>query len=398
MGPVEQTSFEVEDDLMRVLVVIRWPVGGIRTYILYNYPLLIEAGYRFTFLGPGDPTFRSFAQELRSWPGTEFVEAPVAGKQCDLRRTVRSQLRSGRYALMHSHGFTAGVKSVLGSLGLNVPHVVTSHDVVRTEQFPGMMGRPKRWVLGYLLGWANLLISVSQDAHENLLEFLPTIRWGLCRFVVIKHGIDLESLRDSSSEQTIDLRERLGIGKSACLIGFLGRFMEQKGFLPLLSAIKILDARPCGSDWHVVAVGNGDYRREYQAEAQRLQVTDRLTFLDFVRNPGGILRQLDLLVMPSLWEAAGMLAMEAMLLGVPVLGSDCIGLREVLRGSPSVMTPAGNVESLAKALCQAVESPWREKALAYIPEAQVRFDARRSARELLQTLNEALARHHPASR
>ena len=388
MGPIDQSSLEVEDDLKRILVVIRWPVGGIRTYILYNYPFLIEAGYRFTFLGPGDQTFRSFAQELRSWPGTEFVEAPVDGRQCDLRRTVRSQLRTCRYALMHSQGFTAAVQSVLGSLGLNVPHVITSHDVVRTEQFSGLMGRPKRWLLGYLLGRADLLISVSQDAHENLLEFLPTIRWGHCRFVVIKHGIDLDSLRDSSSEQTIDLRERLGIGKGVCLIGFLGRFMEQKGFLPLLSAIKILDARPNGRDWHVVAVGEGDYRREYQAEAQRLHVADRVTFLDFVQNPGPILRQIDLLVMPSLWEACPLLPMEAMTLGVPILGCDCIGFHEVLRDTPSVMVPVGNVAALSVALRDAIDRPWTEAARAYSPIASERFSADRSRTGLLHVFNQ----------
>ena len=38
----------------RVLVVVRWPVGGIRTHVLYNYPGACGVGYRFTFVGPAD--------------------------------------------------------------------------------------------------------------------------------------------------------------------------------------------------------------------------------------------------------------------------------------------------------------------------------------------------------
>src|SRR5713101_2396286 len=91
----------------RALVVLRWPVGGIRTYVLHNHPALRDRGGRFTFVGPGDATLRAFADGLRDWEGVEFVAAPVRGKRCRLAGTVREQLRTGRYDLVHSQGLTA---------------------------------------------------------------------------------------------------------------------------------------------------------------------------------------------------------------------------------------------------------------------------------------------------
>ncbi len=52
----------------RVLVAVRWPVGGIRTHILYNYPAAAARGYRFTFVGPADETFETFSASVAGLP------------------------------------------------------------------------------------------------------------------------------------------------------------------------------------------------------------------------------------------------------------------------------------------------------------------------------------------
>jgi glycosyltransferase involved in cell wall biosynthesis len=120
---------------------------------------------------------------------------------------------------------------------------------------------------------------------------------------------------------------------------------------------------------------------------------DRIvTLLDFVPDVRRVLRQLDLVVVPSLWEASSLVSMEAMAAGVPVLGSDCIGLREVLRDTPSRMVAANNATALAAGLRAALDEPWTEAARAFAPLARVRFDNIHSVRRLTAVLDE-LARH-----
>jgi glycosyltransferase involved in cell wall biosynthesis len=370
--------------------VARWPVGGIRTYVLYNYPTLAAAGYQFTFVGPADASFRAFREELRTWCGAEFVEAPLRGRRCKLRSAVRQLLRSGRYALVHSQGLTATAEVALANLGLWVPHVVTSHDVFRPSQVVGVLGRCKLWTLGRLLRRADAVVNVSEDARQNLLEYVPALRNGPGRLVTISNGIDMSRFSGQGEERVRGLRTLLGIDDNVILLGFLGRFMEQKGFLPLLDALERLAAREASRRFHLVAVGSGDYEREYRREVERRGLTKLITFLPFTADAGSILRQIDVLVMPSLWEACPLLPMEAMAFGVPVLGSDCIGLREVLRDTPSRMVAAGDADAWSRALEMTIDRPWTEAAQSFEPEARRRFDVASSAERLRQLFDDVL--------
>jgi glycosyltransferase involved in cell wall biosynthesis len=379
-----------KEDTKRVLCVMRWPVGGIRTYILYNYPLLVKASFRFTFLGPADDSFRSFREEIAFWEGAEFVEAPIGrNRRCRLWPAVRRQLRTRRFALVHSQGFTAAFHSLVGGVGIRVPHIVTSHDVIRPVQFLGSVGRAKLQVFGGILRRADAIVSVSEDAQQNILEYLPSLRKSRCELITIPHGIDLSRFAAvrALGPQGDGLRGQLGLGEDVVLVGFLGRFMEQKGFLLLLDALEILQRDHVDRPYHLVAVGSGDYEREYQRETDRRGLGNIVSFREVMANPSRILQQLDLLVMPSLWEAAGLLAMEAMVLGIPVLGSNCIGLREVLEGTPAIVVSVGDVTALSRALRETIANLPTQAARAFVSEASRRFDAQKSSQRLSEVFD-----------
>jgi glycosyltransferase involved in cell wall biosynthesis len=81
--------------------------------------------------------------------------------------------------------------------------------------------------------------------------------------------------------------------------------------------------------------------------------------------------------------------MEAMAAGVPVLGTDCIGLREVLRGTPSRTVPAGDPAALCRGLEEAIADPWTAAARDFAALARDRFDNTRAARRLIELYDEA---------
>jgi glycosyltransferase involved in cell wall biosynthesis len=379
----------------RVLTVVRWPVGGIRTHVLYNYPDAVAEGYRFTFVGPADESFDTFAAGLEGLPGSEFVGVPVREGRCRMNGTVRRLLRSGRFALMHSHGLTAAMQAAAANLGLGLPHVATVHDPLRPDQFPGLRGWLKRQLMGRLLRRLDAAVCVGYDIRANLQEYLPALPGE--RLVIIPNGIDVERFATDVPAPD-DLRLRLGLESGVTLIGFLGRFMVQKGFLPLLGAIERLVRERLPQRFHLVAVGSGDFEREYRAEIERRGLRDHVSMLGFVLDVRPLLRQLDLLAVPSLWEASPLLPMEAMAAGVPVLGTDCIGLREVLRDTPSRMVRAGNIDELYRGLSDSLKHPRAEAARAFAPAARARFDNRPSAQRLVELFDElastATARQH----
>src|SRR5262249_17088512 len=194
----------------------------------------------------------------------------------------REQLRSGRFALMHSHGLTAAAQAAWANRGIRVPHVVTSHDVFRPEQAAGLMRRAKIWILGRLLRQVDTIVSVTKDAQENLLQYVPQLVTGGCHMLSIPHGIETDRFAATAHHGAGWLRQHLGLDDEVFLMGFLGRFMEQKGFLPLLGALERLVARGTARPFHLLAVGSGDYVREYRRETQQRGLGDYVSFMNHV--------------------------------------------------------------------------------------------------------------------
>ncbi len=252
---------------------------------------------------------------------------------------------------------------------------------MRSAQFAGLFGRVKRWALGRLMRRPDAVVVVGEDARTNLLQFLPTLAGRAERVATIPNGIRIRRSTDFPRDDS--LRRRLGAAPDAAVIGFLGRFMPEKGFTVLLDAVERLAADPTAPPFHVAAFGSGDYRIEYGREVERRRLSGRVTLLDFTPDVHPVLRQMDLVVVPSLWEASSLVSMEAMTAGVPVLGSDCPGLREVLCGTPSRTVRAGDADALRHGLHLALTQPWTEAARSFAPAARHRFDNGRSARRLV---------------
>src|SRR5207247_9487829 len=104
----------------------------------------------------------------------------------------------------------------------------------------------------------------------------------------------------------MDQRRRLDLAPDVALLGFLGRFMEQKGFLPLMCALaRLLRAGP-PRPFHLAAVGSGDRAQGYGQRIRDLGLERHVSMVPFVPDVLPVLRQLDLLVVPSLWEASSL--------------------------------------------------------------------------------------------
>ncbi len=363
----------------RVLLVVRWPVGGIRTFIRYIYRNFDPEKYHFTVLGPDhselsvlledlkdlDISCITFRNDMAPWKVIMFVMKTIL---------------FGKFDLIHSQGFMAGLYSALPARLSGTRHIMTSHDVFLSKQFVGLKGFFKKKALSFFLPLIDIIHSVSNDAHKNLLEFIPVLRKKSGKCIAISNGIDIE--RFQSSEKR-DFRKELKLSKEAFLVGFLGRFMSQKGFVYLVDAMEILSKnKNINRKPVVLAFGFDGFVREDTEYLKNKGLEEYFHFLPFTSNVASTLKGLDVIAMPSLWEACPLLPMEAMVAGVPVIGTDCLGLREVLKDTPNVILPAGNSSALAEALENEIKNPSCSQTEAFREEAASRFDVRKQATEL----------------
>ena len=230
---------------------------------------------------------------------------------------------------------------------------------------------------------ANVIQPVSQGAANNLLEFMPTLQNNRKqKIITIVNGIDTSRFLIQESR---DLHSELSLDRNVFLVGFLGRFMSQKGFTYLVQAVKklLLDTS-INRKIKIIAIGSGGYIREEMEGIESQGMKDDVYFLPGTNEVAKTLRGLDLLAMPSLWEACSLLAMEALVAGVPVVGTDCIGLGEVLEGSPAKIVHTRDVDELAEAILEHVITNRKDEFNRYAKIAAQRFDISRVVNELIQ--------------
>ena len=210
------------DNKKRILIVARWPVGGIRTYFRYIYSQKKFEEYNFTFVMPDDGKLREFLLEHCPKLKFDFVES--SDKNLSLLKLLQQELKTRRYSLLHSRGYTAGAVSVVAlMLSPKIKHLMTAHDVFLKNQFDGLKGKLKYLGMRFSFKSMDAIHAVSNDCKDNFLEFFPSVKPE--KVTTILHGVDTEKFY---SEPARDFRAELGF-TDEFLLGFFGRFMAQRG-------------------------------------------------------------------------------------------------------------------------------------------------------------------------
>ena len=374
----------------RILLVVRWPVGGIRTFFRYVYMNFDVNKYEFVLIAPA---FKEAELLLDDLGGLDLRYIPTASNVSDgeLFRAVTRFIWNNDFDLVHTHGFTAGVCSVLGTLMKRTPHIVTLHETLGEERFVGIGGWFGKIGLGVALSLIDAIQCVSLDARANLLDSLKILRLFERKVTVIENGIEVELFLASGGR---DLRRELGLTQNTFLIGFLGRYMPEKGFRYLIGALDVLikeeglPGRPV-----LLSFGQEDgFIREEKANVKKMGLSESVYFLPFVANVAMTLKGLDVVAMPSLREACGLLAMETLTAGVPLIGTNCIGLREVLRNTPSRVVPPRDSLALSEALVMEMRNPTKVKAQEFAITAAARFQVKERAAEIEKLMLKFLKR------
>lgn len=363
----------------KVLLVVRWPVGGIRTFFRYVYRKFDPDCWRFTILAPDIPELHVLIDDLSAL-NIRYVPTEENPSPTFFTLQVTKELLRGKYDLVHSHGFTSGMCTALPARLSRTTHLMTSHDVINENEFVGTRGTFKKRIMGRLLDAIDAVHSVSHDAEKNLLMHFPALGRREGRCIVIPNGIEVERFAEAVPR---DLRGELGLDDKTFLIGFFGRFMSQKGFRYLVDAVDLL-RKEKGLNKHplVLTFGYGGFVREDRQAIKDRGLERHFYYMPFESNVAGAIKGLDVVAMPSLWEACPLLPMEVLSCGTPLVASNCIGLREVVIGTPTIVIPVKNSKALAQALQEEMENSKRAEFSAFQNIAIKNFDVSATIQKL----------------
>jgi glycosyltransferase involved in cell wall biosynthesis len=201
------------------------------------------------------------------------------------------------------------------------------------------------------------------------------------KVVLIPNGVDLRTFDREDTHAFPAESPRSGNEQGRVTVGFLGRLESQKGVRDLIRAAALVRQRNPSIQFRIA--GDGALREELETLTAHLQVTDVVKFVGWQRDRIKFLKEIDFLAMPSIWEAFGLSAAEAMTLERPVIASRVEGLPEVI-GETGILVPPANSEALAGAILELAANPARRQALGKQARARV---------EQFFTLDRMIARH-----
>jgi glycosyltransferase involved in cell wall biosynthesis len=306
-------------------------ISGSEAYLLQLLPDLRERGWdvRFLMLHEDEPGAWEFARELekRRVPlGDVRLRAdvdPVAFGE------VVARLSRIRPRILHTHLVHADVYGQLAGTAVRVPlRLSTKHgfNEFREGRFFGIADR----TVGSL---AHVHIAISQGLAHYLAE---TEGFDEDSFEIVHYGI---SSRDGAGPYD---------GNEPRLL-CVGRLIPIKGHLVLLRALA--QARSLVPGVVLEVAGRGPLEPALKSFARELGLNDAVRFLGFVSPVQQAIETAAVVVVPSLGEGFGMVALEAMERGRPVIASAVGGLPEIVAdGDTGIVVPPGDADALADAI------------------------------------------------
>ena len=267
----------------------------------------------------------------------------------------------------HSHRYGHVLEAATVADRLDIPLVVSLHyHPAEQDEPPLKRGLLRVQDVGFgMSAYRTARALVVQTALEGRLvaEFAPAKK-----LRVVPPGIDLAAWDHPAADRTAGL----DLPKPYFL--FVGRIAPNKGLPHLLDAVAALDGtatRPLvlmGRDW-------GE-RPHLEERSRALGVSDRVRFLGHVDDPAqyrDVIRGASALVLPSEWEAFGLVLLEAMAARTPIVATSVGGVPEVLdEGRAGRLVPYGDPTALASALRAVVDEPDTTRRLVEAAAHRVR--------------------------
>lgn len=372
----------------RILIVCRWPVGGIRTYLKYNYRYFDPAEWDVTLLAMRTIEAEIVERDMSELGVTVKWAEPLMNRNVLFWRTAQ-ELKAKKYDLVHSQGFLSGYHAALVAPRHNVPNVLTIHGILEEKYFAGALAPIKRAMFGWAMKRVDVFHGVSQDMLDHLDEEFPSLRSKGARWEVINNGINPEPFLKDYPEAREMLHGRYDIDNRRFVFGFFGRFMPQKGFNYIIDAVENLSKTAAPGSFVVLAVSSGDYEREYKREVTERGLDDWFHFGSFSPDVALLIQGCDAVLMPSIWEAWGLLACEVLCAGTPLIASTCIGMRGVIADTPALAIPPHDPDALTTAMGDVMSNGISgEVCQNYRSIAAERFHVRHTGSKLAELFSE----------
>ncbi len=329
---------------MRIGIVLYPTYGGSGVVATELGKSLARKGHQVHFITYSQPvrlgSFREnvFYHEVTvsKYPLFEYepYETVLTSKMVDVVMHENLDILHVHYAIPHaSAAFMA--KQILKTHGYNVPFVTTLHgtDITLVGKDPSF--EP---VISFCINQSDAVTAVSESLKQDTYKHFNTQREinVIPNFVAQPKKIQ----RENNPSRCRYAPENEFV---LCHISNFRKVKRVKDVLIVFA--KVNEKIPA----HLILVGDGPERYHLEEMCRELNLCDRVHFVGKIRDTSHVLEFSDLFLLPSETESFGLAALEAMVMGVPVISSNTGGIPEVnVQGVTGYLSDVGDVEDMAK--------------------------------------------------
>ncbi len=336
---------------MRILEIVSAPgVNGVTKHVIDVGLELRDRGHEVSYLC----RHQSWVEQVARSHGFDTIVSDMHRWPDDELRKVAGEIRQRGIDVIHTHMSKAHFFGVLLRWYAKVPSVASAHSC----------HLQLHWMFN------DFVIAVSEATRR----YHQRINWVSSRRIKTIHNFikvpDEATKLDSELAKT-NVRAMLGLTQDDFVIGLVGRISVQKGQTVMLEAMpSILAQVPTAKLLLIGGFETPDYLAVLQQQIADHHLEHCVQLLGMRSDVLELLRGIDVLAQPSLWESFPISMLEGMAVGVPIVATDVGGVSECLKNDRSgLLVPPNNAKDLAEAIA----------ALAHDPEKRVRLaeEARR---------------------
>ncbi|WP_404428704.1 glycosyltransferase family 4 protein [Sutcliffiella horikoshii] len=273
----------------------------------------------------------------------------VAQTNMNLVERVRNISSHNKVTIIHAHDWLVGFAARALQNSMKLPIVSTIHALEegRSNLESKMQLQTAKWEES-LIQHSDVLIVCSIYMKKEVEKRIN----GEKKVYIIPNGVDLSDEESSSVQDFINRRS------FSHLVLFLGRMVPEKGITTLIDAAKkIHETYP---ECLFILAGKGPYLSDFKELVRKEGLEKHMLFIGYVneREKATLLKRCDMLVVPSNYEPFGIVAIEGMAAGKPVIAARTGGLSSIINdGETGLLFEPENVSNLIEKISTLIEDP-----------------------------------------
>lgn len=333
---------------MKVLHVINnLNIGGAEKLLVETLPLYESFGVQVDvfLLTKVDSPFVSAIEENFNgniyYSGLKSVYNP-----CQILK-IKDFIQQCDYDVVHAHLFPTlyWVSLAKTFFGIKTPIIFTEHSThnKRLDKFVF------RAIDRCIYRKYQKILAITPQVKQVLMQKLNITPE---KVEVVYNGVEVDKYKQASP-----YAEGTFFGKGATILMQVSRFQAAKDQKTVIRALTLLPQR-----YKLLLVGDGETKKECEKLVQELSLQERVQFLGSRVDIPELLKTADIVIQSSHWEGFGLVAVEAMAAGKPIIASDVVGLRDIVSGY-GLLFQKGNQGQLAKEI-EALEDEKYYKEIA----------------------------------